>query len=72
VIPLPQLAVEFVLGLGAALFAGNAWALLRPKVVRWRTGKITPSPPRPNRVMLNMAIGLVAAAWAAATLISRA
>ena len=69
-IPLPELGVEFILGLGVALFAGNLWALLRP-VVKRRTGKKVPSPPAKGRVVLNVVVGLVIAAWAAATLLVR-
>ncbi|HYT30020.1 MAG TPA: hypothetical protein VEN82_04530 [Actinomycetota bacterium] len=70
-IPLPELGVEFILGLGVALFAGNLWALLRPQVVKRRTGKKVPSPPAKGRVVLNVVVGLVIAAWAAATLLVR-
>jgi len=71
VIPLPELGVEFILGLGVALFAGNLWALLRPSVVKRRTGTRVPSPPAKGRVVLNVVVGLVIAAWAAATLLVR-
>ncbi|CAN5351606.1 hypothetical protein BH20ACT24_BH20ACT24_13650 [soil metagenome] len=70
-IPLPDLAVELVLGFGAALFAANAWVLLRPAVAR-RTG--SPPPPQPRsrgRVVLNMVLGAVAAVWALATIVVR-
>ncbi len=70
-IPLPELGVEFILGLGVALFAGNLWALLRPRVVKRRTGTTVPSPPAKGRVVLNVVVGLVIAGWAAATLIAK-
>ncbi len=70
-IPLPQLGVEFVLGIGVALFGGSLAALLRPAAARRISGKKVPSPPSPGRVLLNMTAGLVIAVWALATLITR-
>jgi len=71
VIPLGQLGLEFVLGLGAALFGANAWAFLRPRVVRSKDGRRLPRPPSTRRVVVNMAIGAAAMAWALASLIAR-
>ena len=71
-IPLPELAVEVILGLGAALFAGNLWALLRPKFVRPQKGRRVPRPPSTTRVIVNIVAGAVIALWAAATLIAKA
>jgi hypothetical protein len=70
-IPLPQLGVEFVLGIGAALFAGNLWALLRPRVVRSKNGRPVPRPASIRRVTVNILIGAVVAVWALVTLIGR-
>ncbi len=70
-IPLPELGVEFILGLGAALFGANAWVLLRPVIVRPKAGHPVPRPPSRTRVYVNMLIGGVVALWALATLIAR-
>ena len=73
-IPIPQLAVELVLAVGAALFAANVWVLLRPAVER-RTGgqakRPTPRPTSVRRAWLNVIIGAVVTVWAAATLLTR-
>lgn len=69
-IPLPQLGLEFLLGISAALALGNAWALLRPWWIRRRTGKRVPTPPSPRRVWTNIAIGTVVALWSLATMLS--
>jgi hypothetical protein len=71
VIPLPQLGVEFILGIGAALFAANLWVLLHPRVARRSAGRTVPRPPSIRRVVLNMTIGGLVAAWALATLVAR-
>ena len=55
-IPLPEILAELVMALGGALFAANAWALLRP-VVR----PSSPGPGRPqarSKVLINIAIVL--------------
>ncbi len=56
-----------VLALGAALVGGNVLALLRPPSSR-AEGDLQRPPPTRSAVMI--AIGLVAAVWALATLIS--
>lgn len=53
------------LALGAALVVGNAAALLRPPASR-REGDLPQAPL--GRTILQMAIGLVAAVWALASL----
>jgi quinol-cytochrome oxidoreductase complex cytochrome b subunit len=70
-IPLPELAVELVLGLGAALFAANAWVLLKPRVDRLKGQKPVARPISKTRVWINLLIGAVMTVWAAATLITR-
>jgi hypothetical protein len=73
VIPLPELGLEFVLGLGSALFAANVLVLLRPVVTRPRPGRARPARvPSKRRVYVNIAIGAVVAAWALASLIAKA
>lgn len=69
-IPLPELAVEFILGLGAALLLANLWVLVRPRVQKPRPGRPVPRPPSTRRVVLNILVGAIVAAWAAATLIA--
>jgi hypothetical protein len=71
VIPLPELGVELVLGVGAALFVGNLAALIRPVLLRRTSGRKVPSPPSPGRVVFNMMAGLAIAVWALATLVVR-
>jgi hypothetical protein len=71
VIPLPQLGVEFVLGLGAALLGANLWVLLRPRVQRRWAQPPVPRPPSMRRVAVNIAIGAVVTVWALATLLAR-
>jgi len=71
VIPLPELGVEFILGIGAALFAANLWVLLRPSLARGgRSGRV-PRPTSTTRVVVNMVVGGLAAAWALATIVAR-
>jgi hypothetical protein len=70
-IPFPELAVELILGLGAALFVANLVAVMRPWILRKTSGREVPSPPSKLRVFLNMGVGLVAAVWALATLLVR-
>jgi len=71
VIPLPQLGLEFLLGLGAALAAGNAWALLKPELDRRNGRKRIERLPSRGRAWRNVAIGVVVAMWALVSLISR-
>ncbi|MGZ4104656.1 MAG: hypothetical protein ACXVQY_06460 [Actinomycetota bacterium] len=68
-IPLPEILAELVMALGGALFAANAWALLRP-VVRPND----PGPGKPlarGKVMLNAGIGLLVLVWGFASFIAR-
>jgi hypothetical protein len=60
-LPRGQLAWEIVLGLGVALAAGSAAALIRPGVVERRSGQRQPRPPDPRRVRRNVVIGVVIA-----------
>ncbi len=59
-----KLALEFALGLGAALFGANLWVLLRPVVVRPRDGRPVPRPTSTRKVVRNMLGGAVVAGWA--------
>ena len=70
-IPLPQLGVEFLLGLGVALFSANVWVLVRPAVARARGGRPPPRPRSTGRVVLNVVVGALVALWALATLLAR-
>ena len=71
-IPGPELVAEFVLGLGAALFAANLWVLLRPVGTRPKNGQPVPRPRSYNRVWINLVVGAMVAGWALATLIRKA
>jgi hypothetical protein len=70
-IPLPELAVEFILGLGAALFGANLWVLVRPMVARARGWPPAPRPPSTTRAVVNLIVGGGVALWALATLVAR-
>ena len=70
-IPLPELGVEFILGIAAALFAANLWVLLRPAIGPREGRRPSPRPASSSRVVLNMVIGGLVAAWALATLLAR-
>ena len=70
-IPLPQLGVEFVLGLGAALFGANLWALIRPMVARTKGRPPAPRPASTTRAVVSMVIGGVVTLWALLTLLAR-
>ena len=59
-----ELAREFALGLGAALFGANLWVLLRPVVARPRDGRPVPRPTSTRKGVRNMVIGAVIAGWA--------
>lgn len=63
-----DLLVWLVLALGAALAAGNGLALLRPPA-RPREGELARAPV--GRSVAMMVVGLVAAVWALASLVSR-
>lgn len=68
-VPLPQLLAEVIMALGGALFAANAWALLRPRL---RPGdQATPHPRARGRIVANIFIGLVVLVWGFASLIAR-
>ncbi len=71
--PLGDLGLEFILGIGAALFAANAWVLLRPVIARHRgePGKGVPRPTSTTRVVVYMIVGGILAVWALATLVAR-
>jgi len=66
-----ELALEFALGLGAALFGANLWVLLRPVVARPRNGRPVPKPTSTRKVVRNMVIGAVIAGWALIAWLSR-
>ncbi len=70
-IPLPELAAELALGLGAALFGANALVLLRARTrPPDRKGKAKRMrPPSMRRVVTNMVIGAVVAAFGLASLV---
>ncbi len=70
-IPLPEFAVELILGVGAALFGANAWVLLRPVVTRPKDGRAVPRPPSRRRVVMNLTIGALVTVWALATLLAK-
>ena len=70
-IPLPLIGTELILGLGAAFFLGNLWALLRPWFMKRFRGQVVPRPPSRGRIMLNVLIGAVVATWGLATLLAR-
>lgn len=62
-----QLLVFLLLALGAALFFGHALALIRPPR-QARDGELARAPV--GRSIVMMGVGLVAAVWAAASLIA--
>jgi hypothetical protein len=69
--PLGELGLEVLLGLGVAMFAANAWILLRPVVARWTNRP--PPPPRyrsAGMVVALMLAGAVLGGWALASLVS--
>jgi hypothetical protein len=60
VIPLPELASELAIGLGAALFGANALVLFRTYSAK--SGGTAPArPPSTTKVVLNMVAGAVVA-----------
>jgi quinol-cytochrome oxidoreductase complex cytochrome b subunit len=71
VIPLPELVSELAVGLGTALFAANAFVLLRPYLARQAGTGPPPRPTSTGRVVLNMIVGAVVAVWGLATILSR-
>jgi hypothetical protein len=71
VIPLPELVSELALGLGAALFGANAYALARPSLARRAGRDPVPGPPSKGRAVMNMVIGGVVAVWGLATILTR-
>lgn len=62
-----QLLTYLLLALGGALFFGNALALVRPPR-QAKEGELARAPV--GRSLIMMAAGLVAAVWAAASLIA--
>ncbi len=70
-IPLPQIVSELVLGIGFAFFAGNLWALLSPAIARARGLEPEREVPNKRRVIVNVVIGALVAAWGLATLLRR-
>jgi hypothetical protein len=72
-LPLGDLGLEFILGIGAALFAANAWVLLRPVIARRRgnSGKRVPRPTSTTRVVMYMLVGGIMTVWALVTLAAR-
>ncbi len=70
-IPLPQIGLELLLGLGAALFAANVWVLLRPFVARRTAGPPAPQPYSKARVAFGVIVGALLAIWALASLLVR-
>ena len=66
---LPQLLVQLVLAVGAALFVGNLAVVLRHRFVKDKS-RLPPRPPT-LRLALSMGIGFVVAIWALATLLVR-
>jgi hypothetical protein len=70
-IPLPQLASELAVGLGAALFGANALALLRPHLGKPSGTKgPAPRPPSTAKVVTNMVIGALVAVIGVASLLN--
>jgi len=67
VFPVDDLLPLLVLALGAALVFGNGMALVRPPKEA-RKGELTRAPAGRSAVMI--AIGLVAAVWALASLVT--
>jgi len=66
--PLPQLFAELVMALGGALFAANAWALLRPRIRP--DADDAPRPRARGRVLANLFIGLVVLVWGFASFVA--
>lgn len=68
-IPLPIILAELIMGLGAALIAGNAWALIRTKP--------GPDPKQPVRVqargkvVISLFIGLLVFVWGLASFVDK-
>jgi hypothetical protein len=71
VIPLPELVSELALGLGAALFGANAYALARPSLARRAGRDLVPGPPSKGLAVMKMVIGGVVAVWGLATILAR-
>lgn len=68
-IPLPQILAELIMGLGAALVAGNAYALLRPR--RPLVGKDHEVRVQARgKVVTSMFIGLLVFVWGLASFIT--
>ncbi|MFN2590496.1 MAG: hypothetical protein ABR518_06975 [Actinomycetota bacterium] len=67
-IPVPQLAAELAIGLGAALFGASALVLIRV-YIRRDDDRPAPRPPSIGKVVINMAIGAVVALIGLASLL---
>lgn len=65
-IPLPEIAAEIIMALGAALAFANVWALLKP-----RFNPDAPAVKARGRVIANILIGSVVAVWGFASFITR-
>jgi hypothetical protein len=69
VIPLPIILSELIMGLGAALIVGNAWALIRSK-----PGSDPEQPVRVQargKVVTSLFIGLLVFVWGLASFIDK-
>jgi len=68
-IPLPEILAELIMALGGALFAANAWALVRPRVRP--NGEAPARVQARGRVLINAAIGLIVFVWGFASFLAR-
>ena len=68
ILGLDSLLAQLILGLGAALFAGNAYALIMDR--RGRRPKNATGNLRTGRAWFLAAVGLVIAAWGLASLVA--
>ena len=68
ILGLDSLLAQLILGLGAALFAGNAYALIMDR--RGKRPKSAASDLRTGRARFLAAVGLVIAAWGLASLVA--
>jgi hypothetical protein len=69
VIPLPMILAELVMGLGAALVAGNAYALFRPRRPMGRDDQEVRVQAK-GKVVTSMFIGLLVFVWGLASFIT--
>ena len=68
ILGLDSLLAQLILGLGAALFAGNAYALIMDR--RGKRPKSAAGDLRTGRARFLAAVGLVIAAWGLASLVA--